>query len=436
MFYLEHFGLTDAGKVRDNNEDSLLVASGEDETLFAVADGIGGFEAGEVASRMAVDALKKIEPNDPFDGAVKEANRRIRAASKGDESLSGMGTTIVAIRFGGTKQKPRAEVAHVGDSRAYLLRGGEMKPVTEDHSLVAELVKSGDLTRAEAAEHPQKNLITRALGAEENVEADTAIIPVEANDRFLLCSDGLSDMVNEARISEVLEEHSSDPEAAARQLLSDALEAGGTDNITIVVVDVRDRDEKRQGASSSPGTREMRAVGRSESGATAPSAFAGSRDSGAARSGKKRKSGGRPRSRLGRFLSSLVRGLAALAVIALALTPVYLWGSSRYFLDSEGGEIVAYQGLPYTVAGYPLNEEWQRTSIALEDVDPAYRDPINNNTYYAQEGIQDVLQQMEEDVRQNQQEEREASQEDQESGGQDSGGQDSGGGDNPSGRGN
>ena len=180
MFYLEHFGLTDAGKVRENNEDSLLVATGEDETHFAVADGIGGFEAGEVASRMAIDALKKMEPNDPFDGSVKEANRRIRAASQGDESLSGMGTTVVAIRFGGTKQKPRAEIAHVGDSRAYLLRGGELKPVTEDHSLVSELVKSGDLTRAEAADHPQRNLITRALGAEENVDADTAVLPVEA----------------------------------------------------------------------------------------------------------------------------------------------------------------------------------------------------------------------------------------------------------------
>lgn len=416
MFYLEHYGLTDAGKVRDNNEDSLLVASGEDETLFAVADGIGGFEAGEVASRMAVEALKKMEPNDPFEGAVKEANRRIRAASKGDESLSGMGTTIVAIRFGGTRQKPRAEVAHVGDSRAYLLRNGEMKPITEDHSLVAELVRSGDLTRAEAAEHPQKNLITRALGAEENVEADTAVIPVEANDRFLLCSDGLSDMVREDRIAEVLEEHPEDPEAAAKQLLSDALDAGGTDNITIVVVDVRDREEKRPSGSSSPGTREMRAVGRPASGAAAPSAFAGSRDS-KARSSKKRKSGGRPRSRLGRFAGSLVRGLAVLAVVALALTPVYLWGSSRYFLDSDGGEVVAYRGLPYTVAGVSFNEEWRRTSIALEDVDPAYRDPINNNTYYEQEDIESVLRQMEEDARQNQQEEEQEATGDQDSGG-------------------
>ncbi|MDP9481451.1 MAG: protein phosphatase 2C domain-containing protein, partial [Actinomycetota bacterium] len=159
---LQPFGVTDAGKVRQNNEDALLVGEGKDETLFAVADGIGGFEAGEVASSIAIDVLKDLPPEGQFDQAIREANRRILAAGRGDEKLSGMGTTVVAIRFGGTRSNPVAEVAHVGDSRAYLVRGGEMKPVTEDHSLVAELVRSGDLTRAQAAEHPQKNLITRA----------------------------------------------------------------------------------------------------------------------------------------------------------------------------------------------------------------------------------------------------------------------------------
>ncbi len=416
MFYLEHFGITDAGKVRENNEDSLLVASGEDETLFAVADGVGGFEAGEVASRLAIGVLEKVEPNDSFEGALKEANRRIRAASQGDETLSGMGTTVVAIRFGGTRQKPVAEVAHVGDSRAYLLRDGEMKPVTEDHSLVAELVKSGDLTRAEAAEHPQRNLITRALGPEESVTTDTSTMTVKANDRFLLCSDGLSDMVREVRIGEVLSGHERDPEGAARQLLSDALEAGGADNITIVVIDVRERSEGNRDKSS--GTREMRAVGRTSSGAasgaasgaTAPSAFAGTRQRGK----KSRSRSKSPRSRVGRFFGRLVRGIAVLAVAALALTPVYLWGSSRYFLDTDGEEIVAYRGLPYTVAGTPLNEEWRRTGLTIEEVEPPYRDPINNNTYYEQEDIEGVLDQMEADARQESQEQESQQQNQQE----------------------
>ena len=238
---LQPFGLTHAGKVRQNNEDALLVGEGEDETLFVVADGIGGFEAGEVASSLAVDVLKDLQPDEPFKAAIGEANRRIVAAGRGDEKLSGMGTTVVAIRFGGKQGEPVAEVAHVGDSRAYLVRGGDMNPITEDHSLVAELVRSGDLTRDEAAEHPQKNLITRALGADEEVDVDTSILPIEAGDRILLCSDGLSDMVSETGISEILAESQDDPERAARVLLSAALDAGGNDNITIVVVDVKEQ---------------------------------------------------------------------------------------------------------------------------------------------------------------------------------------------------
>jgi protein phosphatase len=250
--------------VRQNNEDALLVGEGTDETLFAVADGIGGFEAGEVASSIAIDVLKRLQPDDSFEQAIREANRRILAAGRGDEKLSGMGTTVVAVRFGGTQAEPVAEVAHVGDSRAYLVRDGEVRPVTEDHSLVAELVRSGDLTRAQAAEHPQKNLITRALGADEEVDVDTAVLPIEAGDRVLLCSDGLSDMVPEARISEIVRESPDDPERASRSLLSAALEAGGNDNITVVIVDVREqedieappaREERRSG-----GTREMPTV--------------------------------------------------------------------------------------------------------------------------------------------------------------------------------
>src|SRR3712207_5719993 len=258
MLLLEPFGVTDAGKVRRNNEDSLLVGEGKDETLFAVADGIGGFEAGEVASRIAIEVLGELEPGSSFEEAIGKANRRILAAGRGDERLSGMGTTVVAVRFGGTHEEPVAEVAHVGDSRAYLQRGGELSPVTEDHSLVAELVGSGDLTRAQAAEHPQKNLITRALGAEDDVKVDTAVLTVEAGDRFLLCSDGLTDMVPEDRISEILTGSPHDPEGAARRLLSAALEAGGTDNVTVVVVDVKEHAEPPREERS--GTREMPAV--------------------------------------------------------------------------------------------------------------------------------------------------------------------------------
>jgi PPM family protein phosphatase len=385
---LRPFGLTDAGKVRQNNEDALLVGEGEDETLFVVADGIGGFEAGEVASSLAVDVLKDLPPGESFKAAIGEANRRIVAAGRGDEKLSGMGTTVVAIRFGGTQGEPVAEVAHVGDSRAYLMRGGDMKPITEDHSLVAELVRSGDLTRDQAAEHPQKNLITRALGADEEVDVDTAVLPIEAGDRILLCSDGLSDMVSEAGISEILADSPDDPERAARVLLSAALDAGGNDNITIVVVDVKEQpaaDVRERRERRSGGTSEMLALRPSGQGVEA-------RTPPRARPRRSTKAARRKRSRgFWKGLGKLVRGLAIVLVLVAALTPVYLWGSSRYFFEFDEGEVVAYQGLPYAPLGVELNQEWRRPGLTESEIKEPYQKPIENHKLYTRDQAERVL---------------------------------------------
>jgi serine/threonine protein phosphatase PrpC len=389
LIVLEPFGLTDAGKVRRNNEDALLVGEGRDKTLFAVADGIGGFEAGEVASSIAVRVLEDLEPGAPFEVAIQEANRQILAVGRGDEKLSGMGTTLVAVRFGRTQERPLAEIAHVGDSRAYLLRGGNLRPLTEDHSLVAELVRSGDLTRDQAAEHPQKNLITRALGAEEEVDVDTTAFPVEAGDRILLCSDGLSDMVPEVRISEILADSPDYPETPARRLLSAALDAGGTDNVTVVVVDVKERVRREEHSGD---TREMPAItrsarrdesltpGRSRTRERKEDARSHSRRPKKAR--RKRRSDG-----FGRF----VRGLAVVLMVVVALTPAYLWGGSRYFLGLDDGEVVAYQGLPYAPLGIKLNEEWRRTDVQMSAVKTPYRDPIEDHKLYTQDEIEGVL---------------------------------------------
>ena len=390
---LQPFGLTHAGKVRQNNEDALLVGEGEDEKLFVVADGIGGFEAGEVASSLAVDVLKDLQPDEPFKAAIGEANRRIVAAGRGDEKLSGMGTTVVAIRFGGKQGEPVAEVAHVGDSRAYLMRGGDMNPITEDHSLVAELVRSGDLTRDQAAEHPQKNLITRALGADEEVDVDTAILSVEAGDRILLCSDGLSDMVSEAGISEILAESPDHPERAARGLLSAALDAGGNDNITVVVVDVKERpareaDARDEGERRSSGISELLASEPSVKDARTPSRgkAAPSRPRRPTRAARRK----RP-SRLRKALGKLVRGLALVLVLVAALTPIYLWGSSRYFFEFDKGEVVAYQGLPYAPLGIELNQEWRRPGLTESEIKEPYQKPIENHKLYTREQAQRVL---------------------------------------------
>jgi len=397
VFLLEHHGITDPGKVRRNNEDSLLVAEGRDETLFVVADGIGGFEAGEVASSIAINVLKDVAPKAPLEGAIREANRRILETAREDEKLSGMGTTVVAMRFGGTEEEPAVEISHVGDSRAYLLRGGDLRALTEDHSLVAELVRSGDLTRAQASEHPQKNLITRALGAEEEVEVDTTILPIEAGDRLILCSDGLSDMVSEPRILELLTSFPEDPERAARALVNAALDAGGVDNVTVVVVDVKEENphlaEPYQGD-----TQEMSIITSREIGAAEPYQRhqRKPRDRGVRskkRTVRRRKKAGK----LGETLGASIRALAVVLVLAAAVTPVYLWGQSRYFLGFDEGEVVIYRGLPpnYTF-GLNLNEEVQRTGLKESEVEARYRDTVENHRLYSsEEEVEAVVQDLE-----------------------------------------
>jgi len=385
VLVLEHHGMTDPGKVRKNNEDSLLTGEGRDETLFVVADGIGGFEAGEVASSIAVDVLKELPSSESLEDAIREANRRILAASRSDEKLSGMGTTVVAARFSEKNREPVIEVSHVGDSRAYLMRGGELKPVTEDHSLVAELVRSGDLTRAQASEHPQKNLITRALGAEDTVEVDTAVLPVEPHDRFVLCSDGLTDMVTEDGLREILAA-SPDPEKAARSLVHAALDAGGADNVTVVIIDVSEEETKaapQRGVRG--GTQEMRApsFGRSSGAASEGGGYGKSRSRDTARSKKKRtKSGGR----LGQAIKALIRAAAVILVVAALLMPFYLWGSSRYFIGFDEDEVVIYRGLPYEPFGYALNREVQRTGLMQSDIQTRYQDDVERHNLYPSEG--------------------------------------------------
>ena len=385
MLYLEHFGTTHAGKVRQNNEDSLLVGEGRDRSLFAVADGIGGFEAGEVASSITVEVLREMEPGDSFEDAVREANRRILDSARRDEKRSGMGTTVVAVRFSGTQDEPVAEVAHVGDSRAYLLRGGELRPITEDHSLVAELVRSGDITRAQAAEHPQKNLITRALGADEDVKVDTSTIPVQKGDRFVLCSDGLSDMVSEDNLAVLLEEYPGNPETTATRLLDAALDAGGLDNITVVVVDVKDRGEESAARRETPGSA---AAATGAAPRAAPPAGEPTRRG--RRGGEAR--GPRRGKRRGGGLGKVVRGIAILLVIVVAATPVYLWGASQYYLGFDGDEVVIYNGLPedYTL-GITLNREVERTGLRRGEIQEPYRERIESHELRTREEAENIV---------------------------------------------
>ena len=232
---------SDVGQIRSNNQDSKLVV--ESTSVFAVADGMGGHQGGEVASAIAVETLEAVitEPTvDTLVEAVKEANRRIFARAADSDELRGMGTTLVAIALV-NQEADEEEVAwvNVGDSRVYLLRDDELNQLSQDHSLVEDLRRGGQLSEEEAAVHPQRNILTRALGIDEAVQVDTDSVMPFVGDRFLLCSDGLFNEVERPVIIDVLRTVE-DPDAAAAELVRLANEGGGRDNITCVVVDVTD----------------------------------------------------------------------------------------------------------------------------------------------------------------------------------------------------
>ena len=222
---------TDTGRQRRDNEDSAFARA----PVFVVADGMGGAQAGEVASRIAVEAFEQGlpdsgSPEERLATRVREANAQIYERSRADRGRAGMGTTLTAAYVDDT----HVAIAHVGDSRAYLFRDGTLQRLTQDHSLVDELVRRGKLTEEQAAEHPQRSIITRALGPEPDVEVDTWTYPARAGDVVLLCSDGLTSMISEERVKATLVEHDNLDEAGDA-LIREANEAGGRDNITVVL---------------------------------------------------------------------------------------------------------------------------------------------------------------------------------------------------------
>jgi PPM family protein phosphatase len=235
-----HTGMTDTGRKRRHNEDSFFVAP----PLFAVADGMGGANAGEIASGLAVAALREGSGDDAGErlvvSLIQEANRRVYERQTDDAAASGMGTTMtVALIEDGI-----VRIGHVGDSRAYLYRDGELEQLTEDHSLVGELYRSGKITAEEAETHPQRSVITRALGTDPDVDVDTLAIDAQPGDVFLLCSDGLYSMVGTDNILDVLERRRNDLDAAAKELIRSANKRGGDDNITIVAFEIARTDER------------------------------------------------------------------------------------------------------------------------------------------------------------------------------------------------
>ena len=357
---------TDVGRMRKNNEDSYLSS----QPVAAVADGMGGHSAGEVASAIAIEELAALGSRGPWENetaatddlkqAILRANRRIREMAASDRKLNGMGTTLVALLEDGDM----VHVANVGDSRGYLLRQGELSQVTVDHSLVQELVDDGRLSPEDAERHPQRSVITRALGIDPEVEFDLFTYKLQVGDRLLLCSDGLSDVVEPAQIRKVLLRVRS-AQRAAGELVTVANEQGGPDNITVIVVDAVDEATAQAMEEAGDTTGDL-AVG-SATGAlpVVEGDGAGGRSGRAARA--KDRSVARHR-RLQRFL---VAGIVVL-VVAVLLVAGRSFLFSRYWVGFDGDAVAVFQGVPGDVAGIQFSRLVERSPVTRAEVPAGY----------------------------------------------------------------
>lgn len=325
---------TDVGNVREHNEDSLIASS----PLFAVADGMGGHEAGEVASEIAVTTMAGLVPEGPdaqaLAAAVKEANAAVLRGAADGTGRPGMGTTMTTALV----YDDQVIIAQVGDSRAYLVHNGSLQRITRDHSLVADLVEQGRITEEEARVHPQRSVITRALGSDPRMEPDTYRLQVEEGDRLMLCSDGLSSMVEDDVIEQALISNP-DPQAACDVLVAEALAAGGMDNVTVIVVDPL-------------------AVVEAD-GSTSPSA---------ANSGSKKRNGKR---KAKRSKAPIIWLIAFVLVIAGACAGFYAYTQNSYYLMTQNGHVTLFKGLPGQFAGISFSWVEEETDIDASKLVPS-----------------------------------------------------------------
>jgi serine/threonine protein phosphatase PrpC len=329
---------SDIGRARERNEDSYLVK----EPLFAVADGMGGARGGDVASSLALEILEGDRVS-PLVETIKQANRRVLERAESDRDLRGMGTTLTAV----ITEDAKAHVAHVGDSRAYLLREGNLQQLTEDHTLVQRMVREGRITSEEARRHPQRSVITRALGVEGDLSIDELTLDVHPGDRLLLCTDGLTSMVDGQRIRQILGEED-DPQAASDRLIDAANRAGGDDNVTVIIVDFLDEGATGQADRA---TAPAVATHREET----PSVAEPAAEVAAA-----------PRHRVRWGRVALWAGVVA-AVLVVALIGVRLYVDRQWYVGDAGGRVAIYNGIPTEVLGFDLSHVQVTTELSTAE---------------------------------------------------------------------
>lgn len=394
MMHLVHGAATDVGLTRTQNEDSYVAGGG----LYAVCDGMGGARAGEVASDSACRHLLSLVDGSGRDedlvDAVQAANRDVLNQSRRDPALKGMGSTLTAALWEGRDLL----IGHVGDSRAYLFRDDRLEQLTEDHSVVGEMERDGRLTPAEAERHPYRSILTRAVGTEDRVEADIRRIAAQPGDRLLLCTDGLTGMLDDEDISRILEEGVS-PAATAESLVAAALEGGGEDNITVVVLDVVEEEGGDRGGGDEAGVEvgpderiaPSRALGGDPPGAERVLGPREGSDSGEAlgTAGEKRVS----RSGAADWIRGRVRLaiVSALLVLLLALGVFAVINSSVYFVGTSGGKVALYRGMPYAVVGVELYSVEEVGARRYEELDGETREEIDAHDLTTKEDGQRLI---------------------------------------------
>ena len=398
---------TDIGQVREGNEDSYLVV----EPLYAVADGMGGHRGGEVASSLALETVQGMfeRREGSLAEQVAEANRAVFDRSQSDRKVSGMGTTLTAAQVDGN----RVHLVHVGDSRAYLLRGGELTQVTEDHTLVHRMVMEGEISEEEAETHPHRSILTRALGVDQNIQVDEGDLEVAPGDRLLLCTDGLTGMVPEGQIREILLE-SRDPQEAVDKLVKVANRAGGIDNITALILDfandgsgpgatkgsaIRQPTSERPIAPAAPTNRSDITIVGAPIPEPPPGSPVAPTSHPASRTDRPAPERSRPGSRrVGRKVG-IWTGVT-LAIVALGVVGLRLYLDTQWYVGVSNGRVAVFRGVPAEVAGLELHSVVVETSIPARQAEalPIYRQLPDGITADDRAGAEAIVESIREDV--------------------------------------
>jgi protein phosphatase len=361
---------SDVGLIREGNEDSGYAGP----SLLMVADGMGGHAAGEVASTVAVSTLAGLDDDvpstellDTLAAAVNAANEAISDMVEKHPHLDGMGTTLTALLWSGR----RVGIVHVGDSRAYLLRDGRLQQITHDHTFVQQLQDEGRITAEEAAVHPQRSLLLRALDGRSNPEPDLSVREVHPGDRYLVCSDGLSGVVSDDAMAAALTD--TDLDTAADTLITAALRNGGPDNITCIVADLVEAGEPATGHAVVVGA----AAGKHQPASTSSTSEIDLTGLANAQANLIAESRG---SRLtGWWLRALIAGVALAVVIAGWVG--YAWSQGQYYVGASNGQVAIFKGLHQHVLGMSLSRTYQRSDIALTDLPALDRDRVRDTIY-------------------------------------------------------